>query len=477
MKGLPVGAPLVCVALGCLLTLLLQRSFHIQFDEGYTLNAAWQMWHGMRMYDDFRLYVGPGSGYAVYWLWRLIGDPSFLAARVLSLLLSFSSIAAVYLILARRGIRGAALALALSGWVIASAQYVLLNHNSISAYAASWMLLAFLRAQARDREGTGKLADHFVVGALGGIVLLFLQTKGLALIGATAAFTLFAAGGKRGLRAAAAIVVGAAVAVGPLFLRWRPSQLIREWFIEPMAGDYLGHTSASGAFAIGCLLFAVGMVALALRLRDRLLVAVAVFQLALFVSFLNNLELLHVAGNSFPLFVFVPMALQRRPAGARAATTPPREKFSAAAVTAIVVGVIAALLATPMGRPLFEKSTLYVDFIRREPRNVIPRPRVAAAHAVYAGPVMPGLYYEIGKKNPYAVSHTLVCNGDCRNRLLAQITEIKPEIALLAYRVARPFAYDENNVIDAYFRERYVMCPVSDPEGLIVRAIDASWCP
>ena len=90
-EGLRRGAPLVCVALGCLLTLLLQRSFHIQFDEGYTLNAAWQMWHGMRMYDDFRLYVGPGSGYAVYWLWRLIGDPSFLAARVLSLLLSFSS--------------------------------------------------------------------------------------------------------------------------------------------------------------------------------------------------------------------------------------------------------------------------------------------------------------------------------------------------------------------------------------------------
>ena len=259
--------------------------------------------------------------------------------------------------------------------MIASAQYVLLNHNSISAYAASWMLLAFLRAQARDREGTGKLADHLVVGALGGIVLLFLQTKGLALIGAAAAFTLFAAGGKRGLRAAAAIVVGAAVAVAPLFLRWRPSQLIREWFIEPMAGDYLGHTSASGAFAIGCLLFAVGMVALALRLRDRLLVAVAVFQLALFVSFLNNLELLHVAGNSFPLFVFVPMALQRRAAGAAGGHDAAREKFSAAAVTAIVVGVIAALLATPMGRPLFKKSTLYVDFIRREPRNVIPRPR------------------------------------------------------------------------------------------------------
>ena len=68
---------------------LLQRSFILQSDEGYTLNAAWQVWNGMKMYDDFRLFVAPGAGYSVYWLWTLTGGPSFLGARVLSLLLSF----------------------------------------------------------------------------------------------------------------------------------------------------------------------------------------------------------------------------------------------------------------------------------------------------------------------------------------------------------------------------------------------------
>ena len=133
MKGLRPGAPFVCVVLGCLLTLLLQRnSFHGQFDEGYTLNAAWQMWNGMRMYDDFRLFVGPAGGYLITWAWRLLGEPSYLAARVLALLFSFSSIAAVSLILTRRGIRGATLALAIAAWVIACAQYVPINHNSMS---------------------------------------------------------------------------------------------------------------------------------------------------------------------------------------------------------------------------------------------------------------------------------------------------------------------------------------------------------
>ena len=70
----------------------------------------------MKMYDDFRLFVAPGAGYAVYAAWAISGGPSFLAARVLSLLLSFSSIVAVYLILSRRGIRGLGLAVAVAAW-------------------------------------------------------------------------------------------------------------------------------------------------------------------------------------------------------------------------------------------------------------------------------------------------------------------------------------------------------------------------
>lgn len=102
MKSPRFLTPVVFLGLAFLLTLLLQKSFILQSDEGYTLNAAWQVWNGMKMYDDFRLFVAPGSGYAVYWLWALTGGPSFLAARVLSLVMACSSVAAVYLMLFRR---------------------------------------------------------------------------------------------------------------------------------------------------------------------------------------------------------------------------------------------------------------------------------------------------------------------------------------------------------------------------------------
>jgi hypothetical protein len=73
--GWRIGVPACCFLACCfLLTLLLQRSYAINSDEGYTLNAAWQVWNGMRMYDDFRQLAGPGSGYAIYGLWKIVGS-------------------------------------------------------------------------------------------------------------------------------------------------------------------------------------------------------------------------------------------------------------------------------------------------------------------------------------------------------------------------------------------------------------------
>jgi hypothetical protein len=478
VKDVRSAGPFVLLGLAFALTLVLQKSFLVQSDEGYTLNAAWQMWNGMKMYDDFRMFVAPGAGCAVYVVWAMFGGPSFLSARVLSLVLSFSSIVAVYLMLSRRGVRGATLATAVAAWTIASAQYVLLNHNTFSSYAAAWMLLALLRAQARDRAGEGRLRDHALVGVAVGIVTLFLQTKGLALLAAASAVTLFGGRGWRGVRAAAALVGAALAVVAPLLLVWRPSVLVREWFVVPLEGNYLGHTSASRALAVGSVVVVLAMAAIAIRLRDRLLITVAVVQGALVASMLHNMEAHHAAVNSFPLVVFVPLALQQFAARRQMpGAAPPPEKFSATVTMAIVVAAFGAFLVTPVGRPFFRASTLYVDFIRHPSRNLFPQPQVAAARGIYAGPFMPGLYFNLGKKNPYFVSETVVCNDDCRHRLIAQLDVVKPELAFLDYELVRHLGYDENNPIDAYFRDRYVRCPNEDYAGLIVRAIDPTWCP
>ncbi|MFN2579455.1 MAG: hypothetical protein ABR607_17440, partial [Pyrinomonadaceae bacterium] len=86
-----------------------------------------------------------------------------------------------------------------------------------------------LVGQPAVRAGLPPRPLPLAFGVAGGVVLLFLQTKGLILIAAAAGFTLLAARGRRGLRAAALLLGGALAVVAPLLLVWRPSVLVREW--------------------------------------------------------------------------------------------------------------------------------------------------------------------------------------------------------------------------------------------------------
>ena len=223
------------------------------------------------------------------------------------------------------------------------------------------------------------------------------------------------------------------------------------------------------------------MAAIAIRLRDRPLIAVAVMQAALVASFLYNVDGHHVAINCFPLLVFVPLALQRHAARARpapgAAPTHPRScRRSRRWRSSSARSCCSRSRRRPAGR-CSSRARCTVDFIRRTPRNIFPQPRVAAAHAIYAGPFMPGLYHALGKPNPFFVAETVVCNATCQRRLRAQLDQVRPEIAFLAYEMVRHLGYDQNNPVDGYFRERYVACRQDEFEGLIIRAVDASWCP
>ena len=91
---------------------------------------------------------------------------------------------------------------------------------------------------------------------------------------------------------------------------------------------------------------------------------------------------------------------------------------------------------------------------------------------------MPGLYFGLEKKNPYFVSETVVCNDDCQRRLLAQLDVVKPELAFLDYQLGPPprlrREQRRSTLTSAYTDLR---CPNEGFQGLIVRAIDSTWCP
>jgi hypothetical protein len=350
-----------------------------------------------------------------------------------------------------------------------SSLYVLLNHNSFSSFAAIWFLLALVRVIHLQTAGRVRLRDAVLVGAAAGVVFLFLPIKGglLAFSGAATLYALAPPG--RRLRPALWLAAGFVVVIAPLFLVWSPVTLVRQWLIIPITGNYLGHTSASGVYRLGALAVVVTMAATALKLHDRVLLALTVVQAALFLAMLHNMEASHFAINSFPSIVFAVFVLHERVVRPRGAAHVPAVVVMAIALAFLLIWTG----ATPGGAWYGEASVLQADLLGKRPKPVI-KPRVAQAHAIYAGPFLPGVYYLLGKKNPFFVSETVVCDEDCQRRLVRQLEEVKPEIAFVDYEMISKLHYTAAGPVDVYLRDHYTPCP---GDGIPVRAIDQSWCP
>jgi hypothetical protein len=464
-------APFFFLGSALLLTLLFDRSFLVQSDEGYTVNAAWQLWSGRRMYDDFRLFVGPGSGYAILLVWKVLGRPSYLGARFLAVALSFSSTVALYLSLRRAGVRGLNLTVTVVGWMLVGSLYVPMNHNSFSSYAALWFLLPFLRLAggAAPPAGARSAATGAAAGFAAGLVFIVLPTKGALLAATAAAFLLVARRRALGRLPVLALLGAFALTVSPLFLRWAPRTLLRQWFLIPLEGNYLGHTGAGSALLVAASILVIAMGALAFRWRDNQLQALAAVQAALFASTLHNMELAHFAINSFPLLLFASLAARRRWLAPRLPEVP-----AALTIGALTAVLLAWSALSPSGRQYLSTSTLDVDVLGHRP-VAFTSPRIAAARAIYAGPFLPGLYYLLGKQDPFFVSETVVCNADCQRRLVGELEAVRPELAFLDYEMTRDLGYDQNAPVDSYLRQHYALCPGRGE--MTVRALDPRSCP
>jgi hypothetical protein len=470
---LRAGEPWLFLCSAFLLTALLTRSFLLQSDEGYTLGAAWQLWNGRKMYVDFRLFAGPGSGYAVYWLWKLWGSASPLPARLLALLFSFSSTVALYLLLRRRGVRGLNLAFATIAWMIVGSLYVPLNHNSFSSYAALWFLLVLERLvselSARP-DGRRAILWAGVAGAVAGLVFAFLPTKGGLLAGAAEAYLLIVGLRRRALRPALAFAAAFALAILPLVATWGLSTLIRQWLLIPLTANYLGHTGASHPFVVAALVLTGSMLGVAFSLRDPWLKVVALVQAALYASMSHNMELAHFAINSFPVVVFASLALHRRYSASLLEQGLP----AGAVMSGITIVLLAWAAGSPGGADFLSTSTLRVDLLGHRPR-AFTSPKIAAARTIYAGPFLPGLYYLLGKENPFFVTESVVCDRACHEQLIAELAAVRPDLVFLNYPMVRHLSYDENAPVDVYLRENYVLCPGHGE--MTVRARDARLCP
>ncbi|MFC1598036.1 hypothetical protein ACFL2M_00695 [Patescibacteria group bacterium] len=444
-------------------------------DEGIVLNSAWQLWQGKAMYTDFVEYTTPGAGYLIYGVWNALGEPSYLSAKLTVMVLLASSAVGLALLVqlllrdARAGMRFTAQLAVMALWLVTSRVHSLVNYNMISSIVAVWLLylvvLVFAGAKsdtqgAVQKEGQKSLVVNALIGGCAGLVFLFLQTKGLAL----AAVSLVAVEVRRRqwlrrLVSEPLIIRYASfcIVVGAIFL-WQGGALWRSVFVLPYQINYIGNTIHE--FYIGAIegLIVLLIVGAAMYMKERVYWVLALFQLGLFASSVNLVDVAHLFVNLFPFWVALVCFLYQ---------VTERVKKLRWLVDGLFAVLIIGLLfmAVPEIRSNISGQSI-IDDIRGEPQSFITEPAILEAEHIYVGPFSPGVYFELRKPNPFTeVNNLVLCDVACLEWMVERFKEVEPEFALFSYDIVEKYGYDQDNLFDSYIRGSYQYCEAGMPSG------------
>ena len=270
--------------------------------------------------------------------------------------------------------------------------------------------------------------------------VFFLQTKGFILI----AFVLAGLVLLRSLKDAGKdmlyYIAGLTAVLLPVFLIWGNAILINPWKISQ---DYWQVNRISYLALV--LTFGSAIVVYWLYNRSRLaspeVSFLVLLQAGLLISVINRPDSQHILINSFPLIILIFYYIEKS-----------FSKVIAEYRLAWMAGLFGAVLLIGAGLSFWVDSRLsaYTG------RVFDALGKITAGENIYAGPFLPGLYFELKKPNPYptSVPETVAGNAELRDDALSLIRNIKPKFALTNYGMLSGLNY-EPTALDGYVRENY----------------------
>ncbi len=426
-----------------LLVLLLSfgHSGHpLNSDEGVVLNGAWGLWNGQEPYTDFFEIVTPGSFYAVYWLWELFG-PHYAVAKVFALLCLFLACVGIYL-------TGRLLASNVFSYVgpllyaLSSLSWPLINHNTFNIVLVIWAVYFFVRSL-----GAVSIFGIAVSGLTAGVSALFLQHKSALLVLATAAFLAYLwLVEKRSawLKGLAVYLVCVAVPMLVL-LKWPFETLFENLVYFPLFHYVPINRVPLWPFYLACWAL-IGSFALLRGSFNRLAGYLMLVQAALLLTALQRTDLMHVSIALAPLLALLPYLQER---AALASKLQRLLQFSPVLVLlmGLPLGIAAIRLPYLLASGHGETSQL-VEFVRTS---------CDETPYLYAGPFIPGLYYESRKLNATSFSlllthfNTAEQFGQARKELEIH----KPSCIVTNYAMTKKFGHDLHNPVDEFISANY----------------------
>lgn len=437
---------LLCVGI----MLALHATHSLNSDEGLILHGAWSILNGRVLYTDFFEFVAPGSFYLIAALWKLFGAHYWVAKSAAMVAIAGAALG-VYrlseLIVTEQQVNPPRWAMYFGPLVFClySAYWPAINHNTFNIALVVWSTYFVARSILRRDQG-----DAVLGGFICGLAVVFLQHRGAVLAAmAVLALYLFNRGEVPARRwmAVATFLAGLFVPVGAMFLFWPPAMLFNDLILFP-ATRYLEVNAVDLSFFQLIATFILLGVWLLRHNRSRVVWFLLAVQVVFFAGALQRPDLSHITPILFPLLALSPILLTKSFGATRL------QKIHVALVAAglMMLNVLVPIMLYQRGHaPLFEVS--------RHPLLQYVRDNCKSSPFIYAGPFLPGAYFETGKLN--ATRHSFLLTQMSTDghfaEALKDIAERRPQCMLTSYGMAEKFNYDRNNVVDEYIVKNYVV--------------------
>lgn len=444
------GAGLAMVAL------VMYSDHTLNGDEGVVLNAAWQIWHGKQLYIDFADFTAPGSAYSIYWVWTMVGGPSYLSAKLFSLVMLGAATFCLSHLIYQTTRNYYLTCLTAVSWVILARFYPIINHNTYSSFVAAITLICLwqtlITTSANKRYWWAGLT-----GITSALVLWYLHTKGLAIILACLVSLLAYKKYYQTIICSFSAVLTLTVLLWP----WSLAELWYSWVELPLQSQYLAYTIIWWPVLVLEIGLIIAMAYSSRRWSIKWGYLLTWWQVALWASAGYLIDVNHLFINSFPSLLLILLWLHKL-SGQK--VYPPATKLLHGLVLSLPI-LVFSIFNLVSGNNIFTLDILHRP--NQSWQNFLALGE--RANSIYAGPFLPSVYFELRKPNPFTAANNMVlCNATCQAETVATFQQVQPDYAIVNYALVEKYHYQASQPIDRYIQQHYSLCHTPSLSGMQV---------
>ena len=409
-------------------------------DEGIILAGSWDMLNGKDLYFDFFEFIPPGVFYFLYWWWLLL-TPSYILARAVFLVLLFSGAFGLWRL--SRLVKNSPLNyLPPLVFVLSTVCWPIINYHTLSIAAVIWASYWFFLGW-REHSG-GKMT---LAGLATCLAILALQPRGVVLLAGLSFFLIFRLLKNKQSSHGKLLFFYLASSLIPLLallFKWPISVLFTNLIAFPL-NNYLAVAVVSFNLLIFFLLILSFVTWLLWAGSSPVTKGLLWLQLILLLSAAPLADHYHISLILFPLYALLPLITEN--------FKNPKRFIRLSACALLPLAALVIFL------PGFFHLYRFPPFYSVTSHPVITFIQDNCQHSDYlfAGPFIPGMYFETKKQNPTSYAY-LIHNHNTDEHFIRARDELiqnPPGCAILNYSIVAKYNHDRNNPVENFIRERY----------------------